>query len=264
MYQDITEINWSKSYIAKTAIDIKTTAAPLESVGIHHFSHVRLYADNSVMLLTEHPEFSELYVREKFYEIALAGDYDQYQPGYFLWNSISDQTIFKAFEQSNGFANGFSIFKRNEDYCDAFHFCAEKENKEIDLFYLNNIDLLEQFVGYYRDKASDIIQGAENHRYVYPETRNDNSEFVSLYDINPNSLQQLLMLHKSSLGFSDHLNLTKRQQQALEFLVKGYSTKEIARELGISFRTVEKYVAQLMGKFSVHSAKKLVAKVIAD
>lgn len=65
-----------------------------------------------------------------------------------------------------------------------------------------------------------------------------------------------------------HLNLgtvvlTPREQQCLEYTVKGFTAKEIAKELVISPRTVEEYLNQLKIKLKVQTKQQLIQKVLA-
>lgn len=52
--------------------------------------------------------------------------------------------------------------------------------------------------------------------------------------------------------------LTKREKEILQFLLKGHSTKQIAAELFISFRTVDKHRSNMMDKVGVHNVVDLV------
>lgn len=52
--------------------------------------------------------------------------------------------------------------------------------------------------------------------------------------------------------------LTQREREVMEQVVKGLSNKEIARILGISFRTVEYHRAHIMEKLSADSVADLV------
>ena len=52
--------------------------------------------------------------------------------------------------------------------------------------------------------------------------------------------------------------LTQREREVLEQVVNGLSNKEIARVLGISFRTVEYHRANLMAKLSADSVADLI------
>ena len=55
-------------------------------------------------------------------------------------------------------------------------------------------------------------------------------------------------------------NLTQREHEILAFIAKGYSTKEIAIDLGISPKTVEFHRANLLRKFGARTSSQLVAK----
>lgn len=57
--------------------------------------------------------------------------------------------------------------------------------------------------------------------------------------------------------------LSAREREVLEGVVKGHSNKEIARDLGISPRTVEAYRANLMMKMGADSLSELVRLAIA-
>ena len=53
-------------------------------------------------------------------------------------------------------------------------------------------------------------------------------------------------------------SLTKREKEILQYLLKGYTTKQIAAELYISFRTVDKHRSNMMDKIGVHNVVDLV------
>lgn len=52
--------------------------------------------------------------------------------------------------------------------------------------------------------------------------------------------------------------LTPRQQEVLRMVAEGLSTREIARELNISVKTVETHRAQLMDRLNIHDVPGLV------
>ncbi len=58
--------------------------------------------------------------------------------------------------------------------------------------------------------------------------------------------------------------LTSREQQVLTMIVAGKSNKEIAAELFLSPKTVDKHRTSLMAKLEVHSVAQLMAKAIRD
>ena len=57
------------------------------------------------------------------------------------------------------------------------------------------------------------------------------------------------------------VNLTRRERQIATFLVDGLTSKEIARLLAISHRTVEAHRARLQAKFEARNGAELVARL---
>jgi DNA-binding CsgD family transcriptional regulator len=61
---------------------------------------------------------------------------------------------------------------------------------------------------------------------------------------------------------TDHSGLSKRERQVLSLIVAGKSSKQIAVELGISFKTAVTHRASLMGKLDVHEVASVVREAI--
>lgn len=59
-------------------------------------------------------------------------------------------------------------------------------------------------------------------------------------------------------------SLTDRERQTLNMIVAGKSNKEIARQLNISIKTVEKHRGSLMSKLAVRSVAELMARALKD
>jgi DNA-binding CsgD family transcriptional regulator len=56
--------------------------------------------------------------------------------------------------------------------------------------------------------------------------------------------------------------LTPREQECLEYTVKGYTAKQIAKKLSISPRTVEDYLNQTKSKLGVATKQEMIQKVL--
>ncbi len=67
--------------------------------------------------------------------------------------------------------------------------------------------------------------------------------------------------HQESPG-SDHETLSKREREVLALIVAGRSSKRIAVELGISFKTAVTHRASIMAKMQVHEIASLVREAI--
>jgi DNA-binding NarL/FixJ family response regulator len=56
--------------------------------------------------------------------------------------------------------------------------------------------------------------------------------------------------------------LTHREREILKLIAEGYRNKEIAEELCISVKTVEKHRSNLMEKLNLHNVQALMALAI--
>lgn len=65
--------------------------------------------------------------------------------------------------------------------------------------------------------------------------------------------------HQTLTGFA---RLTVREKEVTEFIVAGRSSKEIARELGISHRTIDVHRARILEKMDAANVPELIAKVL--
>lgn len=64
-------------------------------------------------------------------------------------------------------------------------------------------------------------------------------------------------LHQDDININN-VKLTRREMQCLQLTVKGYTAKKVARQLGISFRTVEEYLNNIRAKAGAHSKSDLI------
>ncbi len=56
--------------------------------------------------------------------------------------------------------------------------------------------------------------------------------------------------------------LSKREEEVLQALARGLSTKEAARELGIAFKTAASHRASIMEKLDVHETASMIREAI--
>ena len=63
-------------------------------------------------------------------------------------------------------------------------------------------------------------------------------------------------------GFAERLaTLTEREREVVDHVVKGLSSKSIAKALNISYRTVELHRSRILSKLRVHSVAELICFV---
>jgi len=82
----------------------------------------------------------------------------------------------------------------------------------------------------------------------------------------PRASQQLLTAYLKGGPLNDGqpaVDLSQREKDVLQLITDGLKTKEIARRLGVTDRTIETYRRRLMTKLSVHSVAALIKQAIA-
>lgn len=67
---------------------------------------------------------------------------------------------------------------------------------------------------------------------------------------------------KSTQSLSSWESLSQREREVLKLIAEGYKNKEIAEELCISLKTVEKHRANLMKKLDLHNAAALTVYAV--
>lgn len=119
-----------------------------------------------------------------------------------------------------------------------------------------------------------ILSGEYNDRYIESALRVDASAYVTKNDDVENVVKAIKTVTRGKryfsptvqdrLGSSDQKNLqarsdllTSREWDALDYLAKGYSKKEIASFLHISVKTVEKHTQSIMDKLDLHDRVRL-------
>jgi DNA-binding CsgD family transcriptional regulator len=114
-------------------------------------------------------------------------------------------------------------------------------------------------------KAVDILDVARTHQFSLAR-RNGQWEFVETPELKQ-AKQEIKKLNDAldilSKPFPGHESLTPRERMVLVQIVRGVSSKEAARALGIAPRTVEFHRANIIQKLGARNTVDLVRKVLA-
>jgi shikimate kinase len=85
-----------------------------------------------------------------------------------------------------------------------------------------------------------------------------NEQFIKNGNTNKLMLnkEDLIVFHKT---LHAPIDLTKQQARCLKLLAQGMSSKEIAKEMNLSFRTVEGLILKMIEKLGCSSSKELIS-----
>lgn len=115
-------------------------------------------------------------------------------------------------------------------------------------------------------KAVDVLDMVRAHQFSLAR-RNGRWEFLETPELKHANRQLKLLngaLDVISKPFSGHRSLTPKERVALAQIVAGASSKEAARTLGISPRTVEFHRANIMRKLGAKNTVDLVSRVLLE
>jgi DNA-binding CsgD family transcriptional regulator len=117
-----------------------------------------------------------------------------------------------------------------------------------------------------KSRAVDVLDVARVHQCTTAR-RNGNWEVLETPEL-MHAKQEVKKLNGAldvlSKPFPHHASLTPRERLALAQIVRGASSKEAARALGISPRTVEFHRANVMRKLGAKNTADLVRKVVGE
>jgi len=157
--------------------------------------------------------------------------------------------------------HGFSIYKHHASSLEAWHFATSKENYQITNFYLNNLDLLEHFIFYFRGKASCFINEADTRSLVVLKDRTPFISSMLQSHTNNNRKDYVNKTNIQRYAFktpSGNIYLSRREVECIFHLSSSKTIKEIASKLSLSPRTVEGYINSSKEKLGCPSRSKLL------
>ncbi len=244
-------------YLLNISVDIKVICQPLEKYVIPFFTHVRCFDDGAVHVLATDKEVM-LYHFQQQRPIGPYVPVDMLAKKFHFMASPENADIqfsqaYYEFKEKFKLSYPIYLFERHIGYVDYFHFSSTPDNPHAINFYLNNMDLLESFKLYFKDKAEKLLQKANSHRILLPEhmrlnfkglTPNDEvSNNLNILKNRTKEINQRLQLHFNT-------KLTPREIQSLCYLLRGRTALATAQALNISPKTVEFYIDSVKTKLN--------------
>ena len=238
--------NFKKHPIFTHAQTIADICDPLQYLNIHHFCYLHMNHNGERSWIATTPKFTEHYLDKKYYETDVHNAsvkpekymlYDQQKYRGKTQELVEDASLYFDLKQF------FMISRENQNGIDYYHF-ATKSTQDMSYTYFSHILELNQFVDYFHDKLkiSKTLQAMSKFK-IETKLHHDNWTTVEKPSVNLTAYQEALD-EKSFLKST----LSAQQIKCLEYLSKGYSAKETAAALSLSYRTVEDYLDRVRQK----------------
>lgn len=269
-----------KNYVCFANVnDIHTLCEPLLfNSEVDMFTYVRVYKDGNFFHIGTYTEYEKYVLYDLRCEASI---------NYKLLDTIQNSVRFSKNKDNkkscwfvteifredywhnlyNGFNidSYFCISEKVADYYEVFFF-ASRSRKNISSFYLNHHDALENFMLYFKEYGADLLKLGEKNKIIIPPERN--LEFHRVMQnlekqvANENSAGKIgnsfklkkYPLHRNGIKFY----ITPSELKCLKFLAQGYSAKETANVLQLSFRTVETHLQNMKDKLGFFSSGQLL------
>lgn len=170
----------------------------------------------------------------------------------------------KCLAQDCNIYNGFTRQSRiSEDTWEWISFATTSSDSSYFNFYLNNRDLLDKFIVYFKDKAKKIIANSIANAYVNHSKRvvqyYGDDELSTFPNSKENFLHEVSSKRISLLDKSGkEILIPRAEMNCLSLLSRGRSTKEIAANLNISPRTVETNLSRSKLRLKCYTKKELL------
>lgn len=247
MFQESPELfNKSKQEI------IKNVCIPLQEYGIDTFFYTKLNVkDLNFFSLCTYHEWAIEFWRKKYFDTTK-----------FLQSLANSQStgqyhiVSPKIDVSNKFDvyNMVSHFDCHDNYIENWGFACSRYDTDIINFYINHQSDLRNFFLYFKFTIKDIIAFGEKNNIFYKNIISDRAAiFPEISDRKLFKLPKMQLVHKGKT-----IILPAKQFECIHLYSLGFSMKEIAHKLAISFKTVEYHITQTKLKFGCNFKTEII------
>ena len=243
-----------------SAQDVADICMPLQKhLQVSHFSFVRIYNNGERAHLSMNADLQEFFYK-KFHTYVkrdnLTNNTLGLDTGYIRWDDMFTHELFSDVRESFDTANGLVLVNKQADYSELTFIGSTAADIEGTERYVTHLDLLEQFLVYFKQRAAHLLATAEKQRILTPAT--------PIKTALPKVYPRLTLTQRQQ--FLQELNpnrptITPREQECIQYFALGLSIKEVAAKCGnISPRTVERHLENLKNKFNCRKTVQLINK----
>lgn len=241
------------------ADDVRQLCDPLFSYfDIGNFTYLKVFPDMSRVLLDTDPNWADVFYQQiRRYNQGHLTQGNHWESGYSPLLMLGDSCIPDAL--AHGVGEGV-VLTQHQENCTEIVFITHDWEKYRDTkqhVLLRNIDLLQAFLGYFRKEAKELIdESAKNPiRCPFIKPNEENRKFDHTEIITNDFLRELNQ--RSRRG-----ELSAREIDCIYFTSLDMTAKEIARELNISPKTVERHLENAKNKLGYRNKAALVYQAL--
>lgn len=227
------------------------TTSSIKELGVDHIDYVKAYKNGSRIHLMSNLNFMSHYYKNNLFQSEALYNYT----GEFVFicplnieqyfnnplKNNCEKSIYLHLKKYFNAEYWLAFPAHHKDYYSVYFFCAYKDKVDIVNSFARNIDLFKSYIKNFNESGKKIITDAEKNLIITSKAKTT--------------------LKNSDFQLDSSYNITSRESTCLNFLLCGLSAKEIANELEISYRTVEKYIASLKSKLHCSTTSQLISLI---
>lgn len=230
--------------------EVDEIIAPLKDFfGITSFVYQKNFDDGSEIRLSNQPAWMHYFYEHELYKKSFfERPPSEFSKARLVWAGLTIHNPILEKAREFNIDHGITFVEPCVGGCEFFFIGTTVDHPQARAKCLSNLDLIERFLDYFREKAQSLIEQAAKQKIIIPNKFIQAPTWFGVEEVNRDAFLNRLM----------PIDLTARQLDCVRLLVKGYSMKMIAQELNISPRTVESYVEQIKVKTQTYSKGELV------
>lgn len=238
--------------LSRFSQSIKNFCCPLnEYLGISLFIYFKIYHDATYITLSNDFNLTEEYCLNIHNDNLYFQRYleKESKSRFILWPQEPNNLGMRIFFNRN-YWHGLNILRLNNDNIEGCSFLSNKDNPRINEFFIKNCHILEKFAEYFKVIFASEISQCNEYRARFKDGFNF---YLPPYDLKKqpdiNGFFKTIGIKGERIKIKNQIiHFTIKEMQCLELMAKGYTLREIGKELLLSHRTIETHLNNIKNK----------------
>lgn len=265
-------LNLRNNPILTSSSEINEICAPLfRNSPIKFFRYVKVFSNGEYITLCNDSRWVEHYLLHDYYKLAYYENNSlawEKAPSIFLWLPFDNELLSDA-KNYYDIDHGVTLLEKNKSYCELFHFASNRQGGSAINFYLNYEDTLKRFIAYFKFKAAKLISTVEKQKIIIPGFNENDKDSLINSSHNKEDFLNATSMDYSVLNIETKqiVNLNKIEMKCCYYSIAGKNVKEIANTLGLSHKSINKYLDNIrlkLGIYSKHQLDKVIPAHLLD
>lgn len=216
-----------------------------------------------ILVATNRPEYGELFVQNKVYNLDPMLAYSAHIPDGFSAVTGTEDFEYMWGDQKDFFGRVFNIihgfyYTEKVDEETYRHYFFASDERQIYNTLIRNTSLVKNFVMHFKEANRDIFNKMQDRKIDLSKEKENYFTHLK-FPLKTDKERLIAFLHTLNL-LSKNETLTDREFQCIKYYYQGRTSKAVGQILHISPRTVESHIDSIKSKLNVHSREELLEK----